>query len=51
MATSIKSIPVLKAKEARIFDALASANASKKASINFSKETATALKILAKAKM
>ena len=51
MTTSIKSIPLLKGKEARLFDAQATANTFKKASIKFSKETAIALKIWAKAKI
>lgn len=51
MATTIKSIPVLKAKEAKAFDAKVTANAAKKATVNFSKQSATASKILAKAKI
>ena len=42
MATTIKSIPVLKAKEAKVFDAKIIANTS---------QTSTANKILAKAKI
>jgi hypothetical protein len=51
MATTIKAIPVLKAKEAKAFNAKVSANATKKATVNFSKQSATASKILAKAKI
>jgi hypothetical protein len=51
MATTIKSIPVLEAKEAKVFDAKVTANAAKKATVNFSKQSATASKILAKAKI
>lgn len=51
MATSIKSIPVLKANEAKNFDAKVTANATKKATINFTKQSVTASKILAKAKI
>ena len=46
MATTIKSIPVLKAKEAKVFDAKVIANTSKKATINFATQTSTANKIL-----
>jgi hypothetical protein len=51
MATTIKSIPVLKANEAKAFDAKVTANATKKATVNFSKQAATASKIFAKAKI
>ena len=51
MATIIKSIPVLKAREAKAFDAKVIANAAKKATVNFSKQSATASKILTKAKI
>ena len=51
MATSIKSIPVLKANEAKTFDAKVTANVTKKATINFTKQSVTASKILAKAKI
>jgi hypothetical protein len=49
MATTIKSIPVLKAKEAKAFNTKVKANATKKATVNFSKQSATTSKILAKA--
>ena len=51
MATSIKEIPVLKSKEAKKFNAIAKENLTKKGTINFSKQTKTANKILAKAKI
>jgi hypothetical protein len=51
MATAIKSFLVLKAKETKAFETKISANANKKATVNFSKQTATTNKILTKAKI
>lgn len=51
MATAIELFLVLKAKETKAFETKISANVNKKAAINFSKQTATTNKILAKAKI
>lgn len=51
MALAIKSIPVLKSEVASSFVRNASAQSKKKATIDFSKQSAQASKILAKAKL
>jgi hypothetical protein len=51
MAITIKTIPVLKAKDAKAFDAKVAANKTKKETVNFTKEAAIANKILEKAKI
>lgn len=51
MALTIKSIPVLKAQVASTFVSNATAQSSKKATVDFSKQSAQASKILAKAKL
>ncbi|WP_165953105.1 hypothetical protein [Pedobacter changchengzhani] len=51
MALAIKSIPVLRSKVAGDFVKKAEATVSKKATVNFSQQTAVASKILAKAKL
>ncbi|KHJ36879.1 hypothetical protein PBAC_29140 [Pedobacter glucosidilyticus] len=51
MALTIRSIPVLKAQEASVFVSNATAQSSKKATIDFSKQSEQASKILAKAKL
>lgn len=51
MAIAIKSIPVLKDKAADQFTIKASENSAKKSSIDFSKQTSVAAKILEKAKI
>ncbi len=51
MAIAIKSIPVLKEKEAVTFTKKAAENSSKKSSVDFSKQISVANKILAKAKI
>lgn len=51
MAIAIKSIPVLKDKAAASFSKKVAENSANKLSINFSKETSTSAKILAKAKI
>lgn len=51
MAIAIKSIPVLKDKAADHFNTKVAENSVKKSSIDFSKQTAVAAKILAKAKL
>lgn len=51
MATAIKSIPILKEKEAKIFVKKAEAAVGKRASVNFSKQLRTAQAILKKANM
>lgn len=51
MALAIKSIPVLKAEVAISFTKDASAQSAKKATVDFSKQSAQASKILAKAKL
>lgn len=50
MAIAIKSIPVLKDSVAKAFTATVAVNTAKKASLDFSKQTNVASKILAKAK-
>lgn len=51
MAIAIKSIPILKDELAKKFNESAQASLSKKGSVNFSAQVATASKILAKAKI
>ena len=51
MAIAIKSIPVLNDKAAKSFEKLVDKNSSKKSSIDFTKQTSIATKILAKAKI
>lgn len=51
MALAIKSIPVLKAEVASSFVRNASAQSEKKATVDFSKQSVQASKILAKAKL
>ncbi|WP_316788834.1 hypothetical protein [Pedobacter frigoris] len=51
MALAIKSIPVLQAKVATKFVRNASANSSKKGSVDFSAQVEQASKILDKAKL
>lgn len=51
MAIAIKSIPVLKDKAAVNFTSKVSENSAKKSSIDFSKQSSIASKILAKAKL
>ena len=51
MAIAIKSIPVLKNKAAVHFTSKVVKNSAKKSSIDFSKQTSIAVKILAKAKL
>jgi hypothetical protein len=51
MAFAIKSIPVLKAEVATSFVKNASAQSAKKASVDFSKQSEQASRILAKAKL
>lgn len=51
MAIEIKSIPVLKDKEAASLSQKVIENSTKKSSINFSKQTSISAKILAKAKI
>ncbi|MDE3741168.1 hypothetical protein [Maribacter polysaccharolyticus] len=51
MAITIKSIPVLKDKAAAHFNSKIAENNAKKSSIDFSKQTSVASKILAKAKL
>jgi hypothetical protein len=51
MALAIKSIPVLKEEVATSFVKDASAQSAKKATIDFSKQSVQAAKILAKAKL
>ena len=51
MALAIKSIPVLKAQVASKFVSNATAQSSKKATVDFSKQSVQASKILAKAKL
>ena len=51
MAITIKSIPVLKDKAAANFTSKVSENSAKKFSVDFSKQTSIATKILAKAKL
>ncbi|MDP2687043.1 MAG: hypothetical protein Q8O62_07465 [Aequorivita sp.] len=51
MAIAIKSIPVLKDKAAASFTLKIAENIAKRSSVNFSKQTSIAVKILAKAKI
>ncbi|WP_335966923.1 hypothetical protein [Galbibacter sp. PAP.153] len=51
MAIAIKSIPVLKSKAAAQFTSKIADNTAKKSSIDFSKESDMAARILAKAKL
>lgn len=51
MALAIKSIPVLKAEVATSFVRKATAQSVKKATVDFSKQSVQASKILAKAKL
>ncbi len=51
MAIAIKSIPVLKDKAAAKFTSKVAENSAKKSSIDFSRQTFIANKILAKAKL
>lgn len=51
MAIAIKSIPVLKDKVASAFDAMATRNFTKKATVDFTQQVVKANKILAKAKI
>ena len=51
MAIAIKSIPVLKDKAAAHFTSKVVANSAKKYSVDFSKQTSIAVKILEKAKL
>lgn len=51
MAIAIKSIPVLKDQAAVHFTTRVNENSAKKSSIDFSKQTSVASKILAKAKL
>jgi hypothetical protein len=51
MAIAIKSIPVLRDKAADNFTSKVTENSAKRSSVNFSKETTIASKILAKAKL
>tara|TARA_R110002167_G_scaffold360062_3_gene577488 strand:- start:13449 stop:13604 length:156 start_codon:yes stop_codon:yes gene_type:complete len=51
MAIAIKSIPVLKDKAAVHFTTKVAENSAKKSSIDFSKQSSVASKILAKAKL
>ncbi len=51
MAIAIKSIPVLKAEAAKSFEKKVARNDSKKGSVNFTKQSVVAGKILAKAKI
>lgn len=51
MAIAIKSIPVLKDKEAVNFTTKVNENYAKKSSVDFSKQSSIASKILAKAKI
>lgn len=51
MAIAIKSIPVLKNSEAQLFIKKAEKSLEKKDAINFSKQVASANRILVKAKM
>lgn len=51
MAIAIKSIPVLNKQAAANFTTRIAENSAKKSSIDFSKQTSVASKILAKAKL
>lgn len=51
MAIAIKSIPVLRDKEAQAFASTVTLNIAKKSSVDFSKQVSVASKILAKAKI
>lgn len=51
MALAIKSIPILKAQVASKFVINATAQSAKKATVDFSKQSVQASKILAKAKL
>lgn len=51
MAIAIKSIPVLKDSAADNFTSRVSENTAKKSSIDFSKQSSVASKILAKARL
>jgi hypothetical protein len=51
MAIAIQSIPVLKKKVAKTFISKANINSAKKSTIDFSKQTMVASKILAKASL
>ncbi len=51
MAIAIKSIPVLKSKAAANFSNKIAENNARRSSIDFSKQTSVASKILAKAKI
>jgi hypothetical protein len=51
MAIAIKSIPVLKNRAANTFTRKAASNSAKKHSVSFTKQSKTAYKILAKAKI
>jgi hypothetical protein len=51
MATTIKSIPILKSKDAQVFDAKVAENNSKKSTVNFTEQSEIAQQILKKAKL
>ena len=51
MATTIKSIPVLKEKAAVTFNNKVMANSARRATIDFSAQSSVASRILAKAKL
>ncbi len=51
MAITIKSIPVLKAKEAKVFEKKIETNIRKKSTVNFTKQTSMATAILEKASL
>lgn len=51
MAIAIKSIPVLKAKEAKTFTQKVADNSAAKRTVNFSRQASVASKILSKAKI
>ncbi|MEE9361635.1 MAG: hypothetical protein V3U92_03460 [Cellulophaga sp.] len=51
MAIAIKSIPVLKDKAAAHFTSKVDENSAKRSSVDFSKQTSIAAKILAKANL
>ena len=51
MAIAIKSIPVLKDKAAANFTSKVAENSARKYSVDFSKQTSVAAKILAKANL
>ena len=51
MAIAIKSIPILRDKPAQVFTSAVALNTAKKSSVDFSKQSVVASKILAKAKI